>query len=78
MHKREHVIFRSRGSERRKHSELVEFLQVIDSDENFGKSVLGLNVLEAQQVLYAIGQDFKLDEMEDSMKETAKLLRTAF
>ncbi|MDR1890861.1 MAG: PfkB family carbohydrate kinase, partial [Puniceicoccales bacterium] len=63
--------------EKRKRSELVEFLQVIGSHEKFGKSVLGLNVREAQQVLHATGHDFQLDEKEDSMEEAAKLLRKA-
>ncbi|MDR2629046.1 MAG: PfkB family carbohydrate kinase [Puniceicoccales bacterium] len=63
--------------EKRKQSELVEFLHLISSYQKFGRSVLGLNVREAQQVLHALGQDFQLDEKENRMKEAAKLLRKA-
>ncbi|MDR0693111.1 MAG: PfkB family carbohydrate kinase [Puniceicoccales bacterium] len=63
--------------EKRKQSELTEFLHIISSYQKFGRSVLGLNVREAQQVLHALGQDFQLDEREDSMEEAAKLLRKA-
>ncbi|MDR1173676.1 MAG: PfkB family carbohydrate kinase [Puniceicoccales bacterium] len=63
--------------EKRKQSELMEFLDLISSYQQFGRSVLGLNVREAQQVLHAIGQDFQLDEREDRMEEAAKLLHKA-
>ncbi|MDR1528523.1 MAG: PfkB family carbohydrate kinase [Puniceicoccales bacterium] len=63
--------------EKRKQPELVEFLHVISSYQKFGRSVLGLNVREAQQVLHALGQDFPLDEREDRMEEAARLLRKA-
>ncbi|MDR2779485.1 MAG: carbohydrate kinase family protein [Puniceicoccales bacterium] len=63
--------------EKRKRSELVEFLHVISSYEKYGRSILGLNVREAQQVLRAIGRDFQFDETEDRMEEAAKLLQKA-
>ena len=52
-------------------------MQVIRSFEQFGRSILGLNVSEAQQVLQTIGESFGLNETEGEMQNAAKLLRRA-
>ncbi|MDR1401929.1 MAG: PfkB family carbohydrate kinase [Puniceicoccales bacterium] len=60
---------------KRKQSDLAEFLQVIRSFEQFGRSILGLNVSEAQQVLQTVAGTFNLSEREEEMRRAAEFLR---
>ncbi|MDR3144485.1 MAG: carbohydrate kinase family protein [Puniceicoccales bacterium] len=61
--------------EKRQRSELVKFLETIKYFEKFGRSVLGLNIREAQQVLRAIGENSDLSDTRASLEEAAVLLR---
>ncbi|MDR2738193.1 MAG: carbohydrate kinase family protein [Puniceicoccales bacterium] len=60
---------------KRKLEDLAEFLRLIQSFEKFGKSILGLNIREAEQVLSAIGKNFEISESAESMKGAVELLR---
>ena len=64
-------------TEKRERSELLQFLKIISECEKYGKSILGLNLREAQQVIYSLGNDFEITESKESLTEAVNMIRDA-
>ncbi|MDR1413362.1 MAG: PfkB family carbohydrate kinase [Puniceicoccales bacterium] len=60
---------------KRKQSDLAEFLRDIRSFEQFGRSLLGLNVSEAQQILRIVAENFTLLESAEELQKAAEFLQ---